>query len=200
MVRKGKMAISKRLAVAVIGLIFLTGCSGAKIRTEKQVIVDGEITAVSFSETSPQIEYQNTVRKMMIAMTSAKPTLELSFKAVKISNIETVIVPEIKQYQAVDWNAALALIQRTPTTGENWKNGLIDGLKNLGIPLAIAGMATVAVQVSRSSEEHQATQTAGGDIVESGDGSDRSTEVTEIIEDSFNEEEIEKSYNSGNVQ
>ena len=194
------MAISKRLAVAVIGLIFLTGCSGAKIRTEKQVIVDGEITAVSFSETSPQIEYQNTVRKMMIAMTSAKPTLELSFKAVKISNIETVIVPEIKQYQAVDWNAALALIQRTPTTGENWKNGLIDGLKNLGIPLAIAGMATVAVQVSRSSEEHQATQTAGGDIVESGDGSDRSTEVTEIIEDSFNEEEIEKSYNSGNVQ
>jgi hypothetical protein len=200
MVRKGKMAISKRLAVAVIGLIFLTGCSGAKIRTEKQVIVDGEITAVSFSETSPQIEYQNTVRKMMIAMTSAKPTLELSFKAVKISNIETVIVPEIKQYQAVDWNAALALIQRTPTTGENWKNGLIEGLKNLGIPLAIAGMATVAVQVSRSSEEHQATQTAGGDIVESGDGSDRSTEVTEIIEDSFNEEEIEKSYNSGNVQ
>lgn len=259
------MAISKRLAVVIIGLILLTGCGGAKITKQIQTInpVTNKVDKIIIEETNPQMIYQETIQKMMVAMRDQNPTLEIAFtkstgashynaieslqrsvgseiddisrmltkrksenydidglrnalnrlKSIAVPAITTAfftgvsqgnsnsILPVVKQRQRIDWNAALALIQRTPTTGENWKNGLVEALGNLGIPLAIAGMATVAVQASRSSEEHQTAQTAGGDIVENGDGSNRST--TDITEDSFNEEEsieIEKSYNSGNVQ
>ena len=182
-----RLKMSKKLVkiVVIAGLIFTVGCGGNKLKKETQYFdAEGNVEKVEFANTDAQDQYQKTIRALFLAALQQKPTLELSFKIIEINNLEKIIVPVIKQNQGIDWEKLLTLIERTPTTGENVKESLIGALKNLGIPLAIAGMATVAVQSARTSEELKPNTQAGGDVVQSEVGQatldKSSTEINDI--------------------
>jgi len=137
----------------------------------------------------------NTIRNAVERLRSSiTPALTTVFFAGVAQGGKNSILPVIKQRQPVDWRAVLALIKKTPTSGENWVKGLTDGLRNLGIPLAIATMGVMHVQSSRTSEEiaPDNTNTAGGDQIQGESYLDRS----EKNEESFNTPETIDSNNT----
>lgn len=185
-----------KAATTLFILIFLSGCAGT-IETKTEYIDNktGGITHVVTQETNPQIEYQKTMQIVfgMMKEYNALPLEIIEFNTQSEVAGMVMILPKIIKRQPIDWESVISLIRRTPTTGENWKNGLVEGLQNLGIPLAIAGMATVAVQSNRTLEETRPSNTAGGDITQSERSSgdvfnDRSNRPVEITEDSHNTE------------
>lgn len=138
---------------------------------------------------------RNAVRRLR---STASPAITTAFFAGVTQGSSNSILPVIKQRQRIDWAAVLALLERIPTTGENWKNGLVEGLRSLGIPLAIATMGVMHVQSSRTSEEIAPNNinTAGGDQSQGAGVIDNSQPVSE----SFNTPtEIKKSYNTTEI-
>ncbi len=161
------------------------GCSGAKIKTQTLTIENDKVIKDVTTEMTPQISYQHTMRIVleMIEEVQKLPLFKQTFKVVKVHG-HTFVLPETETRQPIDFAAIVKFIRYTPTGSEVAKKAFVEGLQNLGIPLAIAGITTAAVQASRTSEELKPSTIAGGDVVQAEKTgvatSDRSAPMTDV--------------------